>query len=63
MDQTDTSFAAMQALAGQLTPDVLERLRTAHDAAGFSCAAHSEGLSCCVDLLLDAHANPAGAAS
>lgn len=49
-----TSWAMpLIALIGDIPPELAGKLRAAHDAAGYCCSAASEGLECCLDILLD----------
>ncbi len=41
------------ALIGDIPAELAGKLSEAHDAAGYCCSAHSEGLECCLDILLD----------
>lgn len=52
---TASAHGAIIALARQLPPDILNLLREAHSdpTADLCCAAHAEGLNCCIDILLD----------
>lgn len=48
-----TEFAEkMRQVRKRLHPDDLAAIREAHDMLDFDCAAHGEGLACCVDWLL-----------
>lgn len=38
-----------------LPPEIIEALRSWHDALGYSCVATSEGQWCCVDDLIKAN--------
>lgn len=46
------TYAPLIPLIGQMSADVTERLAAAHDAVGFGCSATSEGMTCCIDVLL-----------
>jgi hypothetical protein len=41
------------ALIGDIPPELAGKLSAAHDAVGYNCSAASEGLECCLDILLD----------
>ena len=49
-----SAYPHLIALAQILPSDVKDQLRVAHDAKpeSYCCTAHSEGLSCCIDILL-----------
>lgn len=49
------AHGALIALARQLPPEILALLREAHSdpVNDMCCAAHSEGMDCCIDILLD----------
>jgi hypothetical protein len=42
----------LASLTGELPPGLAGKLRAAHDATGFLCAAHDNGQECCLDYLL-----------
>ena len=46
------TYAPFIALIGQIPAGVAKRLAEAHEAVGFGCSAHSEGMTCCIDVLL-----------
>ena len=52
---TAGAHGALITLAGQLPPEVLAQLRAAHEdkIADMCCAAHGEGMLCCIDILLE----------
>lgn len=53
MTDDDMEFQGrLRAIRVQVNPAVLAALREAHDAYDFGCAAHSEGLGCCLDWLV-----------
>jgi len=47
------SYPALIRLAPLIPGPLREALRAAHDETGYGCSAGSEGLACCVDILLD----------
>ena len=44
-------FAEFIELAKILPPQTLASLRAAHAVVGSRCAAHSEGMACCIDVV------------
>lgn len=46
------AYAPLIALIPEIQPGLLAQLREAHNAVGFNCSAASEGMVCCVDILL-----------
>jgi hypothetical protein len=52
---TAGAFGTLIALARQLPPEILALIRAAHEdeTTDMCCSAHCEGLSCCIDVLLD----------
>jgi hypothetical protein len=50
---TAESYGPLLALIPAFPRELLEKLKTAHDAADMSCNAAAEGQWCCVELLLE----------
>lgn len=52
---TAGGYGTLIALARQLPPEILATIRAAHEdeTTDMCCNAHCEGLSCCIDILLD----------
>jgi hypothetical protein len=47
------SYRALIGLAPLIPAALREALEAAHDEVGWCCSAQSEGLACCVDILLN----------
>lgn len=45
-------YPELLALIPELPREVLEKIDAAHRAVGWNCSAESEGLWCCIDILL-----------
>ncbi|MFD4474656.1 hypothetical protein ACFWPU_00865 [Streptomyces sp. NPDC058471] len=52
---TDLLIQQLAAFGEGLTPEQRSQLHVIHEAIGWSCAAHAEGLNCCVDSILGDH--------